>query len=126
MAAMLLADMGAEVLRVERKEEAGLGVQRPLECDVTLRSRNAIALDLKDPDDIKRVLKLVSKADALIEGFRPGVMERLGLGPEVCLGINPKLVFGRMTGFGLGQLIFWRKPQRLPYIESYAVLALHR
>ena len=92
MAAMLLADMGAEVLRVERKEEAGLGVQRPLECDVTLRSRNAIALDLKDPDDIKRVLKLVSKADALIEGFRPGVMERLGLGPEVCLGINPKLV----------------------------------
>ena len=100
MAAMLLADMGAEVLRVERKEEAGLGVQRPLECDVTLRSRNAIALDLKDPDDIKRVLKLVSKADALIEGFRPGVMERLGLGPEVCLGINPKLVFGRMTGFG--------------------------
>ena len=100
MAAMLLADMGAEVLRVERKEEAGLGVQRPLECDVTLRSRNAIALDLKDPDDIKGVLKLVSKADALIEGFRPGVMERLGLGPEVCLGINPKLVFGRMTGFG--------------------------
>ena len=100
MAAMLLADMGAEVLRVERKEEAGLGVQRPLECDVTLRSRNAIALDLKNPDDIKRVLKLVSKADALIEGFRPGVMERLGLGPEVCLGINPKLVFGRMTGFG--------------------------
>ena len=75
-------------------------MQRPLECDVTLRSRNAIALDLKDPDDIKRVLKLVSKADALIEGFRPGVMERLGLGPEVCLGINPKLVFGRMTGFG--------------------------
>ncbi|MEC7147383.1 MAG: CaiB/BaiF CoA-transferase family protein [Pseudomonadota bacterium] len=100
MAAMLLADMGAEVLRVERKEEAGLGVQRPLECDVTLRSRNAIALDLKNPDDIKRVLKLVSKADALIEGFRPGVMERLGLGPEVCLRINPKLVFGRMTGFG--------------------------
>ena len=100
MAAMLLADMGAEVLRVERKEEAGLGVQRPLGCDVTLRSRNAIALDLKDPDDIKRVLKLVSKADALIEGFRPGVMERLGLGPEVCLGINPKIVFGRMTGFG--------------------------
>ena len=100
MAAMLLADMGAEVLRVERREEAGLGVQRPLNCDVTLRSRNAIALDLKDPKDVEKVLKLISGADALIEGFRPGVMERLGLGPDTCLETNPKIVYGRMTGFG--------------------------
>ena len=100
MAAMLLADMGAEVLRVERREEAGLGVQRPLNCDVTLRSRNAIALDLKDPKDVEKVLKLISRADALIEGFRPGVMERLGLGPDTCLDTNPKIVYGRMTGFG--------------------------
>ena len=100
MAAMLLADMGAEVLRVERREEAGLGVQRPLNCDVTLRSRNAIALDLKDPKDVEKVLKLISRADALIEGFRPGVMERLGLGPDTCLDANPKIVYGRMTGFG--------------------------
>ncbi len=100
MAAMLLADMGAEVLRVERREEAGLGVQRPLNCDVTLRSRNAIALDLKDPKDVEKVLKLISRADALIEGFRPGVMERLGLGPDTCLETNPKIVYGRMTGFG--------------------------
>ena len=100
MAAMLLADMGAEVLRVERREEARLGVQRPLNCDVTLRSRNAIALDLKDPKDVEKVLKLISRADALIEGFRPGVMERLGLGPDTCLETNPKIVYGRMTGFG--------------------------
>ena len=100
MAAMLLADMGAEVLRVERREEAGLGVQRPLNCDVTLRSRNAIALDLKDPKDVEKVLKLISRADALIEGFRPGVMERLGLGPDTCLETNPKIIYGRMTGFG--------------------------
>jgi alpha-methylacyl-CoA racemase len=100
MAAMLLADMGATVLRVERLEPAGLGVQRPLNCDVTLRSRKAIALDLKTEAGVKKVLQLVEQADALIEGFRPGVTERLGLGPEDCLAKNPKLVYGRMTGFG--------------------------
>ena len=100
MAAMLLADMGATVLRVERLEPAGLGVQRPLNCDVTLRSRKAIALDLKTEVGVNKVLQLVEQADALIEGFRPGVTERLGLGPEDCLAKNPKLVYGRMTGFG--------------------------
>ena len=100
MAAMLLADMGATVLRVERLEPAGLGVQRPLNCDVTLRSRKAIALDLKTEVGVKKVLQLVEQADALIEGFRPGVTERLGLGPEDCLAKNPKLVYGRMTGWG--------------------------
>ncbi len=100
MAAMLLADMGATVLRIERRNPSDLGVKRPLNCDITLRSRKAIALDLKDEKDLNKVLKLVSKSDALIEGFRPGVMERLGLGPDVCLDLNPALVYGRMTGFG--------------------------
>ncbi len=100
MAAMLLADMGATVLRIERLGSSHLGVHRPLNCDITLRSRKAIALDLKSPKAIKKVLRLVEKADALIEGFRPGVTERLGLGPADCLAINPRLVYGRMTGFG--------------------------
>ena len=100
MAAMLLADMGATVLRVERLEPAGLGVQRPLNCDITLRSRKAIALDLKTTSGVKKALQLVEKSDALIEGFRPGVTERLGLGPNDCFAMNPKLVYGRMTGFG--------------------------
>ena len=102
MAAMLLADMGATVLRVERLEPAGLGVQRPLNCDITLRSRKAIALDLKTISGVNKVLQLVEKSDALIEGFRPGVTERLGLGPNDCFAMNPKLVYGRMTGFGNG------------------------
>lgn len=100
MAAMLMADMGATVLRVERAVPSNLGVQRPLNCDITMRSRNAIALDLKSPEAIEKVLRLVEEADALIEGFRPGVTERLGLGPDVCFERNANLVYGRMTGFG--------------------------
>jgi alpha-methylacyl-CoA racemase len=100
MAAMMLADMGATVLRVERAEPSGLGVQRPLNCDITLRSRKAVALNLKNSGDRDRVLRLVEEADVLIEGFRPGVTERLGLGPEDCFARNDKLVYGRMTGFG--------------------------
>jgi alpha-methylacyl-CoA racemase len=100
MAAMMLADMGATVLRVERAEPSGLGVQRPLNCDITLRSRKAIALNLKQPEERDRVLRLVEEADVLIEGFRPGVTERLGLGPDDCFARNTKLVYGRMTGFG--------------------------
>ncbi|MDR0274668.1 MAG: CoA transferase [Burkholderiaceae bacterium] len=100
MTAMLLADMGATVLRVERREAADLGVKRPLKFNLLLRSRDAIALDLKDPQAIELVLELVAGADALIEGFRPGVTERLGLGPHACLARNPKLVYGRMTGWG--------------------------
>jgi alpha-methylacyl-CoA racemase len=100
MAAMMLADMGATVLRVDRAEPSNLGVQRPLNCDITLRSRKAIALNLKDPEHRDRVLRLVEEADVLIEGFRPGVTERLGLGPDDCFQRNEKLVYGRMTGFG--------------------------
>src|SRR5579883_527976 len=100
MAAMLLADMGATVLRIDRVAESGLGVPIPPECDFTKRSRAQIRLDLKQPDAVALVLRLVESADALIEGFRPGVMERLGLGPEACLARNPRLVFGRVTGWG--------------------------
>lgn len=98
--AMLLSDMGAEVVRIDRKHasESGLPVDRRF--DVMFRGRRSLALDLKKPDAVESVKRMVSNADVLIEGFRPGVMERLGLGPDVCLALNPKLVFGRMTGWG--------------------------
>ena len=85
MCAMLLADLGATVLRIERKQPAELGIKRPLKYDLLLRNRRSIAFDLKNPRAVAATLELVAKADALIEGFRPGVTERLGLGPEPCL-----------------------------------------
>ena len=94
--AMLLSDMGAEVVRIDRK--GGRGANK---FDITSRGRRSLALDLKNPDAVKTALKLISQADALLEGFRPGVMEKLGLGPDVALKANPKLVYGRMTGWGL-------------------------
>jgi alpha-methylacyl-CoA racemase len=100
MAAMLLADMGATVLRIDRKEPVGLGVPRPQKFDLLLRNRRSVPVDLKDPKAIEFVLDLVSRSDVLIEGFRPGVTERLGLGPEVCLAKNPRLIYGRITGWG--------------------------
>lgn len=92
---MMLSDMGAEVIRVERLSGAD---QAPK--DVLARNRKSIALDLKSPAGVEAVLRLVEGADALFEGFRPGVTERLGLGPEECQARNPKLVYGRMTGWG--------------------------
>ncbi len=100
MAAMLLADMGATVLRVDRKEPGGLGVPRPQKYDLLLRNRRSVPVDLKDPAGIAFALDLVAGSDVLIEGFRPGVTERLGLGPDACLARNPKLVYGRITGWG--------------------------
>lgn len=100
MAAMLLADMGATVLRIERRETVELGVKKPLKYNLLLRNRQAIALDLKDPAAVALVHELLDDADALIEGFRPGVTERLGLGPDDCLVRNPRLVYGRITGWG--------------------------
>jgi alpha-methylacyl-CoA racemase len=100
-AAMLLADMGAELIRVDRREATDLGLPgREVKFDVLHRGRRSIAVDVKAQAGRDVVKRLIAKADAVIEGFRPGVMERLGLGPDVLLGINPKLVFGRMTGFG--------------------------
>ncbi|MCL4140905.1 UNVERIFIED_CONTAM: hypothetical protein GTU68_065947 [Idotea baltica] len=98
---MLLADLGADVVRIDRPVPADLGVpRRSREFDVLLRGRRSVAVDLKSPEGIETVLKLVESADALIEGFRPGVTERLGLGPDVCAERNPRLVYGRMTGWG--------------------------
>jgi alpha-methylacyl-CoA racemase len=100
MCAMLLADLGASVLRVDRQQPSGLGVPSQTRFSVMHRSRHAIAVDLKKPQGVELVLRLAGAAEALIEGFRPGVMERLGLGPEPCLERNPRLVYGRMTGWG--------------------------
>ncbi len=100
LAAMFLADLGATVIRVDRKEPSGLGAPRPVQFDLGLRNRRSIRVDLKDPAAVELVMELVGQADALIEGFRPGVMERLGLGPDVCLKANPRLVYGRVTGWG--------------------------
>lgn len=100
MAAMLLADLGATVLRIDRTVPSGLGVPRPLQYNLLLRSRPVLELDLKNPDAVALVLRLVETSDVLIEGFRPGVTERLGLGPDACWKRNPKLVYGRMTGWG--------------------------
>ena len=99
-AAMLLADMGAEVLRVDRSQAVRGGDPSKPPVDVLNRGRRSIGVDLKNPDGVQTVLKLVESADALIEGFRPGVTERLGIGPDDCLARNPKLVYGRMTGWG--------------------------
>lgn len=100
MCAMLLADLGAEVIRIDRTSPAELGVPRPLKYNLTLRNRKTIALDLKSEPGKRDALRLIKCADALIEGFRPGVAERLGLGPDDCLKINPRLVYGRITGWG--------------------------
>ena len=94
---MMLADMGAEVVRIDRAANVGAGPGRP---DVLARGRRSVALDLKHPGAADVVLQLIEGADVLIEGFRPGVMERLGLGPQVCLERHPGLVYGRMTGWG--------------------------
>jgi alpha-methylacyl-CoA racemase len=100
MCAMLLADLGADVLRIDRTEPSGLGVPMDTRFDVSGRSRRSVALDFKQDSGRDAALRLIARADVLIEGWRPGVAERLGLGPEVCLARNPRLVFGRMTGFG--------------------------
>lgn len=92
---MLLADMGADVIRIDRK-----GARGGSKFEISSRGKRSIALDLKKPEAVETALKLIEKADILQEGFRPGVMERLGLGPDVCLKRNPKLVYGRMTGWG--------------------------
>jgi alpha-methylacyl-CoA racemase len=100
MACMLLADLGADVVRIDRTEASGLGVSMAPRFDVNARGRRSLALDLKQAAGVATALRLIDRADVLVEGFRPGVAERLGLGPEVCLARNPGLVYGRMTGYG--------------------------
>ncbi|MHB1139927.1 MAG: CaiB/BaiF CoA transferase family protein [Microthrixaceae bacterium] len=99
-AAMMLADMGADVIRVDRSANVNGGDPAAPPADIFNRGRRSIALDLKSPEGVAVLLDLVGQADALIEGFRPGVAERLGFGPEVCAERNPRLVYGRMTGWG--------------------------
>lgn len=100
MCAMLLSDMGADVLRIDRSADAGLGIAMPTKFATLNRGRRSVAFDLKRKEATDAVFKLIERADALIEGFRPKVMERLGLGPDQCLKRNPRLVYGRMTGWG--------------------------
>jgi len=100
MCGMLLADMGAEVLLVERPERANVGIARPRRYELPHRGKQSLAVDLKHADGVALVADLAAAADVLIEGFRPGTMERLGLGPQACLARHPGLVYGRMTGYG--------------------------
>ena len=93
---MLLADLGADVIRISRKDAEGMENK----FDIHNRSKRTIVADLKNKKSVDEILKLISQVDVIFEGFRPGVMEKLGLGPDVCLEINPKLVYGRMTGWG--------------------------
>ncbi len=97
---MMLSDMGAEVLRVDRAQLVSLGAPKGRSADVLGRGRRSLGVDLKHPQGVETVLRLVEQADVLTEGFRPGVTERLGLGPDVCLERNPRLIYGRMTGWG--------------------------
>jgi alpha-methylacyl-CoA racemase len=99
-AAMMLSDMGAEVVRVDRADKVRGGDPAAPPADVLNRGRRSIGIDLKNTDGVEALLTLVESADAILEGFRPGVTERLGFGPDVCLARNPRLVYGRMTGWG--------------------------
>ena len=121
--AMLLADLGADVIRVDRREKADLGVPgRAPKFEVLLRGRRSIAVDVKSKAGQDVVKRLVADADAVIEGFRPGVMERLGLGPEDLAKVNPRLVFGRMTGFGQNGPMAPRAGHDINYIALSGVL----
>ena len=116
---MMLADMGAEIIRVDRSAAVGSGARS---ADVLARGRKSIAVDLKNPQGVETVLKLVETADVLLEGFRPGVTERLGLGPDVCLERNPKLVYGRMTGWGQTGTMAHAAGHDINYISLSGVL----
>ena len=119
---MMLADMGADVLLVDRPEDPRLGFGRDRWFDVMVRGRRSVTLDLKSKAGAEAAIALAGRADALIEGFRPGVMERLGLGPEVLLAKNPRLVYGRMTGWGQDGPLAPRAGHDINYIALTGVL----
>ncbi|MFO1325376.1 MAG: CaiB/BaiF CoA-transferase family protein [Burkholderiales bacterium] len=119
---MLLADMGADVLLVDRPSPAGLGLDRERWNDVMMRGRRSVTLDLKSPSGAQAAQALATRADALIEGFRPGVMERLGLGPDALLAANPRLVYGRMTGWGQQGPLAARAGHDIDYIALSGAL----
>jgi len=123
--AMVLADLGAEVLRVDRAVGGGLvGPGTDFGADLLNRGRRSIAVDLKHPDGPEVVLGLVQQADALVEGFRPGVCERLGIGPEACHERNPRLVYGRMTGYGQDGPMAQAVGHDLNYVAQSGVLGM--
>ncbi len=121
-AAMMLADHGADITRIEKPGGRNVGTSRS-DKDVLLRGRRKVELDLKQADDVQRALSLIERADGLIEGFRPGVTERLGLGPEECHAINPALVYGRMTGWGQDGPLADRAGHDIDYIAITGALA---
>lgn len=120
---MLLADLGATVVSVQRLAAADLGLDIDLRYDFLNRGKQAVAVDLKSPEGVAVVRDLVAGADILIEGFRPGVMERLGLGPEVCHAANPRLIYGRMTGWGQDGPLRDRAGHDINYIAMTGALA---
>ena len=122
MCCMLLADLGADVVRIDRLQPSGLGLALDRRFDVNSRSRRSVALDLKAAAGRDAALRLVQGADVLVEGFRPGVAEGLGLGPQSCLAINPRLVYGRMTGFGQTGPLAHAAGHDLNYIALSGVL----
>ena len=121
-AGMLLADMGADVLVIDRPETSGLGLKRERWYDVLMRGKRSVTLDMKSPRGAEAALALVGRADALIEGFRPGVMERLGVGPAEALKANPRLVYGRMTGWGQEGPLAPRAGHDINYIALSGIL----
>jgi alpha-methylacyl-CoA racemase len=121
-AGMMLADMGADVLRVDRPIAADLGLKRDERYEFSARGKRSVALDVKTPEGVSKALDLVAHADVLLEGLRPGVMERLGLGPDECLARNPALVYGRMTGWGQTGPLAQTVGHDINYIATTGVL----
>jgi len=123
MAAMLFADLGANVIRIDRLAPSGLGIGMPTRFGLLSRGRPSVAIDLKHKEGIALAADLIDKADALIEGFRPGTMERLGLGPKEALARNPRLVYGRMTGWGQSGPLAQAAGHDLNYLALTGALA---
>ena len=121
-AAMLLSDLGADILRIDRITASDSGIAMPEKFNLLHRGRRSVAMDLKKPEAVQAVRELVAQADVLIEGFRPGVAERLGLGPDACLAANPRLVYGRMTGWGQDGPLAQAPGHDLNYIALTGVL----
>jgi alpha-methylacyl-CoA racemase len=122
LAGLLLSELGASVLRIERLGSGSPFLSLPPEYDLDRHGRDILKVDLKQPEGVDLVLRLIDKADVLVEGFRPGVMERLGLGPEAALALNPRLVYGRMTGFGQDGPLAPRAGHDLTYLAYSGVL----
>jgi alpha-methylacyl-CoA racemase len=120
---MLFADLGADVLRIDRVADAGLGLPLPVKYELFGRGKRSLALDLKEPASLALMLGLIEKADVILEGFRPGVMERLGLGPDVACRRNARLIYGRMTGWGQSGPLSQAAGHDINYIGLVGALA---